>query len=270
MFTASCVMPMETKPSTLAFVVNEDDEMLVYSDKTVDCFPTLSDLEPKMHGLTVMHYLGTFNGVDCILYKCSNFFIAGDNLEFKDLRTLLRSIDPEHWFLAGYAKQIFDWDRDHHFCGRCATETVYISGERSRKCDECGLINYPRISPAMIVLVKKGNQILLAKNKMSRFGFYSLLAGFFEPGESLEDCVRREVREEVGLEVKNIQYFQSQAWPLPNSLMFGCFADYDSGDIKIDEKELSDAQWFDIDNMPEIPPSISISRKLIDEFLKNN
>lgn len=268
MFIASSVSPQKINPSALVFVVNEDDELLVYSDREFDCFPKLNELDSKLHGLTMMHYLGTFNGLDCVLYKCSSFFIAGEGFEFLDLRSLLRKIDPDHWFLAGYAKQIYDWDKNFRFCGACASETVTVPGERAKQCENCGLVNYPRISPAMIVLVKKGNEVLLARGKNFRLPFYSLLAGFFEPGESLEDCVKREVFEEVGIEVDNIKYIESQSWPLPNSLMFGCFADYKSGEIKIDENEIADAQWFSKDKMPEIPPSISISRKLIDHYLE--
>ena len=136
--------------------------------------------------------------------------------------------------------------------------------ERAKECPKCGLLNYPRISPAIIVAVLKGNQILLARSRRFPGGFYSVLAGYVEPGETLEECVRREVFEEVGIEVKNIRYFGSQPWPFPDSQMIAFTAEYLSGDIKPDESEIVDAGWFLPENLPEIPGKISIARSLLE------
>ena len=141
--------------------------------------------------------------------------------------------------------------------------------ERAKICLKCGLINYPRISPAIIVAVVKKNQILLARSERFPTGFYSVLAGFVEPGETFEDCVKREVKEEVGLDVKNIRYFGSQPWPFPDSLMVGFTADYDGGKILIDKTEIKDAGWFTAHDLPQIPGKISIARRLIDWFVQN-
>jgi NAD+ diphosphatase len=141
--------------------------------------------------------------------------------------------------------------------------------EIAQECGSCGHLAFPRISPAIIVAVLRENKILLAKNKNSTYNFHSVLAGFVEPGETFEQCVTREVFEEVGLHVENIRYFGSQPWPFPDTLMVGFIADYKSGDIKVDGVEIQFADWFDKNNLPNIPPTQSISRKLIDWFVNN-
>jgi NAD+ diphosphatase len=142
-----------------------------------------------------------------------------------------------------------------------------MEGERAKKCPLCGLVNYPRIAPAVIVLVTRGDEVLLARANNFPAAFYSTLAGFVEPGETLEEAVRREVGEEVGITLDNIKYFGSQPWPYPHSLMIGFTADYAGGDIQVDGRELSDAAWFTRDNMPQIPPKLSIARSLIESYL---
>ena len=170
--------------------------------------------------------------------------------------------------LLGRAKQIIEWHRTHRFCGQCGSETSLNQGDRSYQCGDCRLFFYPRLSPSIIVCVNKGNEILLAKNVNARGNFYSTLAGFVEPGESIETTVHREVFEEVGIRVKNLKYFSSQSWPFPNSLMLGFHAEYDSGDITIQEAELADAQWFPYDQLPNPPAMISISGWLINDFVQ--
>ena len=151
--------------------------------------------------------------------------------------------------------------------GRCGSRTVDRTQERAKECPDCGLISYPSISPAIIVAVRKGNRILLAHSTRHRSGWYSVLAGFVEPGETLEACVRREVKEEVGLEVKNIRYFGSQPWPFPNSLMVGFTAEYGGGKIVLDDDEILAARWFAANNLPPIPGKYTIARHLIDHFV---
>ena len=167
--------------------------------------------------------------------------------------------------------QIVAWDRTHQFCGRCATPTETLTNQRARRCPACGLTSYPRISPAIIIAVIRrdahGARILLARNHRFPAGRYSVLAGFVEPGESLEECAQREVLEEVGIRIKNIRYFKSQPWPFPNSLMIGFTAEYDEGEIKLEESEIADAGWFAADNLPQLPPRMTIARKLIDWFV---
>ncbi|MCU1361505.1 MAG: nudC [Ilumatobacteraceae bacterium] len=182
-----------------------------------------------------------------------------------------RSTEAE-WALAGRAVQLTEWGRTHRFCGRCATPTEASPGDRSMKCPACGLLAYPRLAPAMITLVTRGEPgpdqlALLGQGVQFRGPMYSCLAGFVEPGESLEQAVVREVFEEVGVTVGAVTYRSSQPWPFPHSLMCGFRAEWQGGEIVCDPTEIVDAQWFRRDAMPAIPPNISIARKLIDEWL---
>ncbi len=186
--------------------------------------------------------------------------------EWIDLRGLLGTIDEELFWTAGRANHLLDWDQSHRFCGRCNHPMEDKSDERAKQCPACGLVNYPRLNPAIIVAVIKGDQILLARNKRFRAPFYSVLAGFVEPGETLEQCIRREIHEEVGLRVRNIRYFGSQPWPFPNSLMVGFVADYADGTISVDHSELLEAGWFSAQSLPALPSRISIAWQLIDWF----
>lgn len=185
-----------------------------------------------------------------------------------------RSSEVE-WAIAGRAVQIAEWARTHRFCGRCGTPTESSTSDRSMKCPACGLMAYPRLAPAMITLVTRGEPgpdqlALLARGVQFRAPMYSCLAGFVEPGESLEQAVVREVREEVGIEVGNVRYWGSQPWPFPHSLMIGFQAEWVSGEIEIDPAEIVDAQWYRRDELPNIPPRISIARKLIDAWLTSD
>jgi NAD+ diphosphatase len=183
------------------------------------------------------------------------------------LRELFPVLGEDRWHAAGRAVQIAEWASTHRFCGRCATRTVRLDGERCMKCPACGLTAYPRIAPAVIVLVRRGHEALLARGTRFPLPFYSTLAGFVEVGESLEQTVAREIREEVGVEATNVRYFGSQPWPFPHSLMIGYMADWASGDVRIDPAEILDAQWFRADALPTIPPRLSIARRLIDAWL---
>ena len=188
-------------------------------------------------------------------------------MAFQGLRRLWGVLDEEAWKLAGRAVQIVEWDRDHRYCGRCGAGTERQPDELARVCPRCGLQQFPRISPAVIVRVERGDQLLLARSPHFAPGVYSTLAGFVEPGESLEETVAREVREEVGVEVRNIRYFGSQPWPFPHSLMIGFVADWDSGEIRLQEAEIEDAGWFGIDDLPGLPSRLSIARALLDDFI---
>lgn len=212
-------------------------------------------------------YLGRLDQRDCYSAELAKDVLPPADMTFRGLRDLYGSLEEDFFTLGGRAFQIMEWDRTHQFCGHCATPMTQISSERAKRCSNCGLVNYPRLSPAVIMLISRGEELLLARAPRFPEAMYSVLAGFVEPGESLEETVRREVREEVGIEVKDIRYFGSQPWPFPNSLMIGFTATYASGEIVIEPKELSAAAWFTRDNLPPIPPRLSIARKLIDAFI---
>jgi NAD+ diphosphatase len=169
---------------------------------------------------------------------------------------------------AGRAVQIVEWDRSHQFCGRCAAPTERIAGELARRCPRCRVPLYPRLSPAIIVLVERDGAALLGRNARFPGAMYSTLAGFVEAGETLEETVTREVREESGVEVRDVRYFGSQPWPFPDSLMIGFTATYAGGELRPDPAELSDAGWFTVDAVPEVPPRVSIARQLIDDWVR--
>ena len=189
-----------------------------------------------------------------------------------DLRRLFTMVDEVTWVATGRAVQVVEWARTHRFCGRCATPTVRSERFMSMSCPTCGLQAFPRLSPAMITLVTRGDdgpeqEALLARGVGWPEGMLSCLAGFVEAGETLEDCVVREVREEVGITVAEVRYQSSQPWPFPHSLMLGFRARYESGDLVLDETEIAEAAWFRREDLPRLPNSISISRRLIDEWL---
>ena len=181
------------------------------------------------------------------------------------LRQWFGVLPETHVAIAMRAVQLLEWERTHRFCGACGSPTERIAGERAYRCTGCGLSVYPRISPAMMVLITRGREVLLARGVTFPAGRYSALAGFLEAGESIEDAIHREVREEVSVEVGDLRYFGSQSWPFPNSLMIAFTAEWKAGEIRADPAEIADAQWFDIDALPEMPPpKVSISRALID------
>ena len=192
-----------------------------------------------------------------------------EGLEWVPFRDLYRSLDRGDQFPVSRGKQLLTWDRTHRFCGVCAAETVLSEQEHSRSCPACGELFYPRLSPAVITRITRGNRILLAHNTHFPEGVYSHIAGFVEAGESLEQTVRREIREEVGLEVENIRYFGSQPWPLPHSLMLAFTAECPSGDPVPDGVEIQDARWFEKDQLPGFPSPGSIAMKLLEDFLKS-
>ncbi len=220
-------------------------------------------------GLTAIRtqYLGTLDGTPCYTAEIAPDDTEPDGLTFTGLRELFYGLPEDLYRLAGRAFLIMDWDRAHQFCGRCGHPTEQVAAERAKRCPRCELTTYPRISPAMITAVVKDRQILLARSSRMPTGMHSVLAGFVEAGETFEECVQREVMEEVGLEVTDIRYFGSQPWPFPNSLMVAFTAKYAGGDIRIDPSEIVSADWYAADNLPTIPGPFSVARRLIDWFV---
>ena len=209
-------------------------------------------------------YLGRLGGVDCWAAELPGDAPAPAGLSWEGLRPLFSVLDDDHFALAGRALQLLQWDRDHQFCGRCGTPTQAKKEERVRVCPACKLSAYPRVAPAVMALVHRENQLLLARSPHFPAGMYSALAGFVEPGESLEQCLAREVAEEVGVRIRNTRYFASQSWPFPHSLMIAFVCEWQSGEIRPQAGEIEEANWFDLLHLPKLPSRISIARRLID------
>ena len=209
-------------------------------------------------------HLGVLGGHACWAAEVPGDAAAPAGMRWEGLRTLFSVLDDAHFALAGRAVQLVDWDRTHRFCGRCGTPTEPKREERVRVCPACRLSVYPRVAPAVMALVRRGREILLARGPHFPPGMYSALAGFVEPGETLEQCVQREVAEEVGVSVKNLAYFASQPWPFPHSMMIAFTGDWNGGDIAPQAGEIEDAKWFDVLQLPKLPSKISIARRLID------
>ena len=242
------------------------DEILCISDQGIPRPVTADEFRWLDVEVAYKHFMGRWQGKSCFALAASGTVPEG--FVKVGLRAWLGRVDAAFFYLAGRAKQIVEWNRDHQFCGRCGSETQEHATDRAKQCARCGLISYPRISPSIIVLVRKGDEMLLARNENWPTGMFSTLAGFVEPGESIEQTVHREVREEVGLSVTNLRYFGSQSWPFPNSLMLGFHADYESGDIICQAGEIAEARWFPHTRPPNVPPSTAISGWLIDAFVK--
>jgi NAD+ diphosphatase len=214
------------------------------------------------------HYLGRLEDIDCYAVELPTDEHP-DGTGFEGLRALYGRLPDEQYSIAGRAVQILLWDKTHRFCGRCGTATVNAPADRAKLCPQCGLLSFPRLSPAVIMLIQRGDdEFLLARNRAFADGFYSVLAGFVEPGETLEEAVAREVHEEVNLEIRDIRYFASQPWPFPHQLMIGFTAHYASGEILPQAEEIVEAAWFSRrGELPRLPGKLSIARRLIDAFV---
>ena len=222
-------------------------------------FPTVTDITPVgfLDDKPVFACTVETANMDVMKYTSGNLF------------ALIGRIAGEQFDVIGRAYQLLCWERDHRHCGRCGKETLLADKGQSRACEPCGLSVYPRLSPCVIVLVTRDEELLLAAGAGANRRFYSCLAGFVEPGETCERAVQREVMEEVGVEVDDIQYHGSQPWPFPGQLMLGFTAKWRSGDINIDPEEIDEAIWCTADNLPPVPPPFSIAGQLINGFLKS-
>ncbi|MBA2283006.1 MAG: NAD(+) diphosphatase [Actinomycetota bacterium] len=212
-------------------------------------------------------FLGTLDGRHCWAVDVVDEDDVDTDL-FKDLRLLWGAIDEVPWIVAGRAVQLVEWRRTHRFCGRCATAMEPARGERAMRCPRCSLLSFPRLAPAVITLIHDGgDRLLLANNRNFGIPMYSLLAGFVEPGETLEEAAYRETLEEVGVEVRDLAYWGSQPWPFPHSLMLGFTARADpEAPIVLQEDEIADAKWFALDDLPMIPPVMSIAGRMIEAW----
>ncbi len=221
---------------------------------------------PENH---TVHTVGTVGGMTAKAFAVS-VPVEGDEKSpqmMEDLRASFNVLPLEEYKMAGKASQILTWDKNSRYCPACGVPTVQV-GPIAKKCPQCHQEIYPRISPAIIVLVKKEDSILLVHARNFRGTFKGLVAGFLEPGETLEECVRREVMEETRLRIKNLKYFDSQPWPYPSGIMIGYVAEYESGTVKLQDEELNAGAFYDREHLPELPQKLSIARRMIDAWLE--
>lgn len=261
-----------------AFVENateqENDYILCYKENMILLLQAGNDYTiPKRSDFDVefgddnTQFLFTIDEVKCFILK--EYMGSKPDFIYQDHQFLRTMPDKELLYIGAVGFHFYKWMDEHRFCSRCGTITKFKESERAIFCPSCELTVYPKISPAIIVAITCNDKILLAKGKHYRFNFYSLVAGYADFGESLEQTVIREVKEEVGIDVKNIRYYGSQPWPFSSSMMIGYFAEADDQQpIVIDTNELHDAQWFGRDNMPETPSNISIAGEMIGLFKK--
>ena len=211
-------------------------------------------------------YLGTLDGTACLAAEFEPDLDPPEGWVARSLRDLYGQLSEAEYALAGYASQMLYWRRTSGFCPVCGHRTEAREGDWGRLCPECSHISYPHVTPATLILVYDGPRLLLA-HKPGWGTRYSILAGFVEPGESLEECVRREAREETGIELTELEYAGSQPWPYPHQLMVGFTARYDGGEIRVDGVELDHANWFTVESLPDLPSAVSLSRKMIDRWV---
>ena len=227
---------------------------------------TAGDYGSLLNAWTTCESVGRYRGRPCLAVSLPNPPPSlPPGWEAQGLRQWFGRLPDDLTSIAMQASQLLEWVRTHRWCGACGVPTVRVPGERAMQCPRCGLRNYPRISPAMMVLVTCGHELLLASNVNFPPGRYSALAGFLEAGESVEAAIHREVAEEVGIQVHRPRYFGSQSWSFPHSLMIAFTAEWLAGDIHVDPTEIRDARWFTPDTLPELPPAnVSISRALVE------
>lgn len=254
-----------------------DKQLLLRDAHTLE-LPTYKECRQLIGDVSKLWYLGAWKGQPCFAYPFDQHEVGELILEETLSQRSLNWVgfrDPrwpyamELYYIAVKAQHLLIWDRGTKYCGCCGNLYERKQDDRAKVCPHCGNVQFPRISPAIIVGIKKDNEILMAHNAGFRKGLYSVIAGFVEQGETIEMAVRREVYEEVGIKVKNIRYFQSRPWNSVDSLMLGFIADYESGEIKVDGKEIVDARWCDKAHMPEVlPDKISTAWEIINEIMK--
>jgi NAD+ diphosphatase len=243
-----------------------NDRLLLIQDGDRLLLPTSALLEQHALQPDGAALLGYLEDVPCYVARLAEI---ADQPQFQlvDLRQAFGHLPEHHYSLAGFASQIAHWDRTTRFCPVCGAPTEAVETERAKRCTSCGYLQYPRVSPCIIVLIYRPGQLLLTRQATWTPNMYSLVAGFVEAGESLEQCLRREILEEVGVEVDQVEYLGSQPWPFPHQLMVGFRARYASGEVQVDPAELEDARWFDIDALPTLSSPQSISRQIINWHL---
>jgi len=268
-FSAS-VAPPDSQTSDGWWFIYSGYRLLV--ETSGDCATIPVTRDPETLGVAIMRrlYLGSFRGRPCYAAEGKPIGAGPAQAAFQEVRSLFARLEDGFFELALTAVHLVEWDRTYQYCSLCRGALKSRNDLRAKQCEACGRLEFPRISPAIIVLIERGDTLLLARSPRFTGEFFSVLAGFVEPGESLEQAVHREVQEETGITVQDIAYFGSQPWPFPDSLMIGFTAQYASGEIRIDGDEIIEAGWYRAGNLPRVPGKLSIARQLIDWFVKKH
>ncbi len=241
------------------YFIFQDNRLLFPEDPATAPFgPPAGDLPELRRSL-----LGWLDGRVCLAVDIDSQAAAPAGFAWRGLRALFAQLEAGMIALAGRAFQVLEWERTHRYCGRCATPMQARADERALACPACGFIAYPRISPVVMGLVVRGRELLLARSPHFAAGMYSAVAGFVETGETLEQALAREIQEETGIRAGQFQYFDSQPWPFPHSLMVAFTAEYFGGEPVPQPEEIEDVRWFDVDQLPLLPPTLSIAGRLI-------
>jgi NAD+ diphosphatase len=261
--------PSQPAPGRAYWLPLRADRVLVQS---IDAGYTLiegdDEIRAQLQPATVL-YLGLLNGQPCLACEVGPDFVLPSGWQEVTLRGLFGRIDELFQGLIGYATEIVAWQHSSRYCPRSGDLTRPTPGTWGRVCPRCGYSSYPPVTPAILVLIHDGERMLLT-HKPGWGKRFSCIAGFVEPGESLEGCVEREIYEEVGLEVTDIEYIGSQPWPFPHQLMVGYTARYLRGEVRVDQLELDDARWFTVDALPELPPPQSLARRIITTWIERH
>lgn len=251
------------------FVFCKDDLMLERQADGTYTIPCQEEAPTEIKPWTTILNITPLDNIEVKTYTIDTPIInhqSPTSYEMCPLRQSYYKIPYPLYLKAGKCAELLYWDRNTKFCGVCGGQ-MHFHTDISKRCEMCGKEVWPQLATAVIVLIRRGDEVLLARGRNFRSEFYGLIAGFVETGETLEEAVKREVMEETGLTIKNIQYFDSQPWPYPSGLMVGFTADYESGEIHVQREELTKAGWFNRTNLPKLPEKLSIARRLIDNWL---
>lgn len=271
-FLADYAVSIHPEPEAVCIIYTQGS-LYLDENNQLPVYTRVNPFKPNGQTDTLIQWLklGEWNKAPCYLYLADSRDTDFPSLVSRSLREVLKAADSELKKLLHYSYHFYQWNQDSQFCGRCGQVMSLSEKALLKNCAVCGFEQYPRVNPCMIVaIVKDNSSILLAEISRNGRSFSSVLAGYVEIGESIEECVEREVWEEVGIRIKNIEYFASQTWSFSQSLMLAFVAEYSGGEINVDGKEIQNAAWYRRDNLPALPPKFSIARELIDWFVRGN
>ncbi len=267
-FNPSFTEPSDASGPAYCFLF-QGSKLLVKMENGSASIPSFKNLQKLNIEDPGYLYLGTLNDRHCYSARLIDQTVLVPGNDFIQLRELYSVLTDVLWQTAGLALHLINWNRNSQYCSRCGQSVELKLDERAKICGSCEQIDYPRINPCIIVAVIRDDSILLARSsRFPKINLYSVLAGYVEPGETLFECTEREVKEETGIDIKNINYFDSQPWPFSSSLMIGFTAEYAGGEIKVDGQEIVDAGWYTVDNLPGVPRWGSIAGELINWFVR--